>query len=119
MKAIVKSMWIDSATVNFDSYFPDDPECFCLWIEFRVGIKNEDSADDFRLLVCTAKWLINELDRKSATWGRHMLIVSEYDLDVIKAEIDLCVESCTGENWSAIAQKISRFAAWEFEDYQS
>ena len=48
-----------------------------------------------------------------------MLIVSEYDLDVIKAEIDLCVESCTGENWSAIAQKISRFAAWEFEDYQS
>jgi hypothetical protein len=118
MKAIVKSMWVDSATINLDSYLPDDTECFGLWIEFRVGIKDEDGADDFRLLVCTPEWLKNEYGWKKAVWGRHMLIVSGYDLNVIAAEINSCVENCAGEDWPTIAQKLARFAAWEYEDVQ-
>ncbi len=118
MKAIIKSMWVDSASINLDNYLPDDPEYFGLWIEFRVGIKDRDSADDFRLLVCTPEWLKNECDRKKVMWGRHMLIVFKYDLDTITAEINQCIENCVGKNWPTIAEKISRFAAWEFEDYQ-
>lgn len=119
MKAIVKSMWVDSATINLDSYAPDDAECFGCWIEFRAGIKDEDSADDFRLFVCTPEWLRNKCSGNRARWGRHMLIVSEYDLDAIADEIDRQIGLCVGEDWSTIACKIARFAAWEFEDYQS
>lgn len=118
MNATIKSMWVDSATINLDSYLPDNPECFGLWIEFKAGVKNESGADNFRLFVCTPEWLKNEHGWKSAKWGRHILIVSEYDLDMIRAEIGQCVESCTGEDWPTIAQKIARFAAWEFDDYQ-
>lgn len=119
MKAIIKSMWINSAAIDLDTYFPEDPECFGLWIEFRAGFKDEESADDFRVLVCTPEWLRKEYGWKKSMWGRHMLVVFNYDLDAIKMEINQCVENCTGDNWMIIAQKISRFFAWEFEDYQS
>lgn len=118
MKAIVKSIWLDSATINLDTYLPDDPECFGFWIEFRVGITDREGADDFRLFVCTPEWLKNERSRKRIIWGRHMLFVFEYDLDEIKAEIDWRIESCKGDDWLTIARQIGRFAAWEFEDYQ-
>jgi hypothetical protein len=117
MSAVVKAMWVDSATINLDSYFPENPECFGLWIEFSVGIKDESGADNFRLFICTPEWLRSECGRKRAKWGRHMLIVPEYDLEMIRIEIGLCIDSCTGEDWPTIAQKIARFAAWEFEDY--
>ena len=47
-----------------------------------------------------------------------MLVVLEYDLDLIKERIVSYVEGCTGKDFWEIAQKISRIASWEFEDYQ-
>lgn len=118
MKAIVKVMWVNDADVDLDSYFPDDPECFGLWIEFKAGIEDESGADDFRLFVCTPRWIEEENSEKNVTWGRSLLIVSEYDFKSISAAIRQCVEGCTGANWPEIAMKISRFAAWEYEDYE-
>lgn len=117
MKAIVKAMWIDSAVVSLEEYAPDDPDFFGFWIEFKVGAENRDGADDFRLFVCTPDWIKN--NNSSAVWGRHMLMLPDYDLDVIKKEINKCIESCIGNDWTAIAAKISRYASWEFEDYES
>lgn len=114
----MKSMWVNSADIDLDTYWPNDSECFGMWIEFSVGAKEADGADNFRLFVCTPEWLKNESELRGATWGRHMLILHEYDLAAIKAEVDKCVEQCTANDWSTIAQKISRFAAWEYEDYQ-
>jgi hypothetical protein len=118
MKAIVKSMWVDSADINLDEFSPDDPECFGLWIEFRAGLEDDAGADDFRLFVCTPVWLGNECDRKTVAWGRHMLIVAKYDLGAIKREIDQLIENCRGDDWPDIAREIAKFAGWEFEDYQ-
>jgi len=118
MKAIVKSIWVDSPTINLNEYWPDDPECFGLWIEFRAGPENETSADDFRLFVCTPTWLRNECFTKEAIWGRYMLIVSEFDLHTIGGRIGQLVEKCAGTEWLDVARNIARFAAWEFEDYQ-
>lgn len=118
MKAIVKSVWVDSPTINLNEYWPDNPECFGMWIEFRAGPENEVSADDFRLFVCTPPWLRNECSTNKATWGRSMLIVSEFDLQNIKNQLNQMIDKCTGDKWLDVARKIARFAAWEFEDYQ-
>lgn len=118
MKAIVKSMWVNSATINLNSYLPDDPENFGLWIEFSAGPTDSDGADDYRILVCTPDWIKREYGTKKAIHGRHMLIVFKYDISEIKFAIHQCVEGCNGSDFGEIAPKIARFAAWEFEDYQ-
>lgn len=49
--------------------------------------------------------------------GCHHLIVAEYKLTAITAVITKFVERCSGESWAEVASKLSRIAAWEFEDY--
>ncbi|WP_230413072.1 immunity 8 family protein [Paraburkholderia antibiotica] len=116
MKAIVKSMWVNSPTIDLDSYFPDDPENFSLWIELRVGPDDSSGADDYRVLVCTPEWLHQNV--KEPRWGRHMLIVEEYDRSAIEASILDYVAKCMGDGWRDIAEKIARNLSWEFEDYR-
>jgi hypothetical protein len=117
MNLVIKSMWTDSATIDLKNHTPDDPNCFGLWIEFRVGIEGQEGADDFKLYVCTPEWI----KRKCTTfvWGRHILIASQYNIDLIKKEIEKRIAECKEDDWISSAKKISRFAAWEFEDYES
>jgi hypothetical protein len=116
MKAIVKGMWVDSPTINLDSYFPDDQENFSLWIELKIGPDTEDGINYYRILVCTPEWLSQNIWEPS--WGRHMLIVREYDYPVIEKFVHDYVSQYTGDEWSEIAEKIARNLSWEFEDYR-
>lgn len=118
MKPIIKSMWIDSTTIDLDAYSPEDKGYFGFWIEFRIGIDGEIGADDFRLFVCTPKWLEHECTHDQAIWGRHTLIVCAYDLPKIKKEISKCIENCNGDTWEKFTNQISKYTAWEFEGYQ-
>jgi hypothetical protein len=51
-------------------------------------------------------------------WGRHMLIVPDYDLKKIRAIIAQYSISCEGKDWEAVAKLLSRIGRWEFEDYR-
>jgi len=116
MKALIKSIWSDSVTVSLEDYVPEDSDHFGLWLEFRVGLETSAAADDFRVLVCTPDWIKQELDCKPV-WARHVLLVARFDLPVILAELQSLVARCSGPDWPSIATKLSRYAAWEFEDY--
>lgn len=120
MKAIVKSIYSTSPDFTLESYIPENPKCFGLWIEFRAGLFESKGADDFMILVCTPDWLEVTLRYEwgGMYWGRHMLLVLEYDLECINKKIVDYVENCTGNDFLEIAQKIARIAAWEFEDYE-
>lgn len=117
MKPIVKSIWIDESNDDLETYIPEDPTCFGLWVEMRVGFEG-GASDDFRILVCTPAWLKKVYEKNSLVWGRHILLVFECNLCLVKAEIIRRVEACSGDTWLNVAQKINRFAVWEFEDYQ-
>jgi hypothetical protein len=117
MKAIIKTMWANSPTIDLDSYHPENLENFSLWIEFKIGPEGLTGADDYRLLVCTPEWLRQNVSEPR--WGRHMLIVREYDRSVIEKCVCDYVMSCTGDKWEVIEGKVARNLSWEFEDYQS
>jgi len=116
MKAIIKSMWVNSSSINLDSYLPDDPEKFGLWIEFGIGPSDAAGSDDYRVLVCTPDWLRDTV--WEPRWGRHMLIVRMYDRSAIEKCVQDYVAKCTGADWADIAEKIARNLFWEFEDFQ-
>jgi hypothetical protein len=120
MNAVVKGMWCDAIDMSLEEYRPENPECFGLWVNLRIGPDGVDGAHDYQLLVCTPGWLEVTLRYEwgGANWGRHMLIVLEYDSEIIKKKIISYVESCTGKDFWEMAQKVARIASWEFEDYQ-
>ena len=108
-KAELKDMWMDS-----EIYTPKNEDIH-FWIDLRIGIKNENGADDFRLLVCTPEWLFQNFWIPKIL--RHTLIIRKYDLNEITKIINKYIEKCTGNDWIEIAEKLSRYFQWEFEDY--
>ncbi len=116
MQAKIKE--ISSPDVELRTYRPEDEACFGFLMELQIGPENEKGADLFQIMVCTPDWIkANYFDRKFV-WGRHMLIVLEYDLTEIEQSISRYVESCTADDWYGLALKLSRIGGWEFEDYQ-
>jgi hypothetical protein len=55
---------------------------------------------------------------KTALIGTALLIVFRYDWPAILSVIRQIAGSHMAEDWSALAQKLSRIADWEFEDYR-
>lgn len=114
MKAIVKDIFCDE--FNLRSYSPDDGRSFSIQLRIKIGLIDSEGADDFELIVCTPKWMVENF--YGPKWGRHLLIVPEYDYNCIEKFICSHVGQCTGKDWVEIAAKLARVFFWEFEDYQ-
>lgn len=117
MKAVIKSIDLNDA-IGFDQYWPDDEQCFGIWLTVQVGPDDQEGGHLFQILVCTPDWIKCKYCPQRAVWGRHMLIVFEYEKDLIVREISNYVDGCSGKGFWDVAQKISRIGAWEFEDYE-
>jgi hypothetical protein len=50
--------------------------------------------------------------------GRHFLFVLGYNLKNILTRIRHLIESCYGDDWDEVAEKVGRIGFWEFEDCQ-
>lgn len=107
---------IASDDVDIDNFKPDDLSCFSLNLRIRIGSGEASGTDDFDLFICTPKWLFRNVC--SSLWGRHMLIVREYDRSTIETCIYDYVAKCVGDEWHDIAERIARNLFWEFEDYR-
>jgi hypothetical protein len=118
MRAELKEIYSLEVDCDLDKYWPEDPENFGVSMRLMVGVENAIGAESFDIFVCTPDWLKDHCRDDEAMSGRHMLIVCEYDFNLIKIQINRWLNSCTGNNWRTVAYKFSRFAAWEFEDYE-
>lgn len=118
MRAKIKSIEItESPDLNPNGYVPDDCENFSCTFGFTIGPSDSANGDLFYLTVCSPKWLARACEKDGFLWGRHHLIVSEYNPKAIIRIITPFVENCSGESWKDVALKLSRLARWEFEDY--
>lgn len=109
---------ISSPDVELQTYWPEDEANFGFLIEAQIGPENEKGADIFQIMVCTPDWIKTNYLAHKTVWGRHMLIVFEYDLIEIESAINRYLESCTAGDWHGLALKLSRIGGWEFEDYK-
>lgn len=114
MRAILKSISNDDYAL--DEFYPEDESVFSLRLLLQIGMENSVGADNFDLVVCTPEWLCKH--HWLPELMRHTLLVRQYNLDEIKKTITDYIVQCEGDDWMAIAQKLSRVFAWEFEDYQ-
>src|SRR5262245_20876273 len=99
------------------TYLPEEVDCFFLQVRVIVGPQSQPGEESFDVRVCTPKWLLKQHGKEDVIVGRHLLIVFQYDFDRIRAAIVNFCESCTGESWREVAEKVGRLGYWEFEDY--
>jgi len=99
-------------------FWPEDPENFGCTVGLRIGPRHSAGEELFYITVCTPSWLAKECEKDGFLWPHHHLIVPEYNLRNIAAVITKFVERCSGESWKEVVGKLSRFGAWEFDDYQ-
>lgn len=102
---------------DLERYQPEDPEKFAFLLQAMVGPKGEEGEESFDIEVCTPRWLEETYSMDEIIVGRHYLIVREYNYPRIVAAIKKFLQSCSGENWNAVGEKVSRLGKWEFEDY--
>ena len=116
MKAKLKN-WYCPDIEDLPTYSPPQFDSFCFLFRAMVGVAEEEGEESFDIQVCTPKWLQSNMKKADVIIGRHFLFVLEYHFDLIFSKIKKMIESCEGEDWDEVAQKISRIGFWEFEDY--
>ncbi len=102
---------------DLDGYRPERPDCFSFSLMLFVGPQGEKGEEAFEIVVLTPTWLLNHHRTDDLVSGRHRLIVFRYDWPRIERYIRDRVSECGGQDWSDAAQRVGRFARWEFEDY--
>jgi hypothetical protein len=99
-------------------FVPEQVDYFALTLRAMFGPVGEDASESFQIQVCTPKWLHARCDGGEIVIGRHTLIVGEFSFIQIHDYLRALGRRCSGSNWAEIAQKLSRYGLWEFEDYR-
>ncbi|HVK37691.1 MAG TPA: immunity 8 family protein [Candidatus Kapabacteria bacterium] len=102
---------------DLSGYVPTDSRNFCLAMRLIAGPAGGEGEESFDFRVCTPDWLSASLTSGEIRLLRHILLVDEYNYSKTYRFVSDFVESCTGEGWDVIAEKLSRLGYWEFEDY--
>ena len=118
IRAQVKAIYAGGVDALKD-HVPHDPANFFLNVTVMVGPYGERGEESFDLYVCTPAWIAEKCERDGFVNGRHLLIVRDYDPDLIESLITKLVESCQGNSWEDVAEKVGRIGYWEFEDYRA
>jgi hypothetical protein len=118
MKAKLKSL--HSPDVDLASFSPVDPTNFGFLLQAMIGPDGQEGAESFEIQVCTPKWLVDRHEQgvfPDIILGMYMMFVFSYDLRQISRTLERYCERCVGDNWQALAAKLARLGAWEYEDY--
>jgi hypothetical protein len=104
---------------DLDSFRPDDQESFSFLLQAMFGPQSAEGEESYDLVVCTPKWLEQNISADTILPGRHRLIVKEYNIEKIRDFLIRYARRCEGDTWREVAEKLSRIGRSEFEDFTS
>lgn len=117
VRAELKSLDSADAPEGLADFKPDDPDKFGISVAAVVGPSGGTGGELF-YFACSARWLIANPPEKGFAYMRGHLLVTRWDAALVHRAIsDLCRRT-EGRDWNEIATKLSRYGAWEFEDYR-
>jgi len=119
MYAEIKEMYSLDIDGSLENYSPKDIYYFELELNLVVGIAGQKGGDLFRIIVCSSKWINDRIINENIIFGRGLLIVHEYNYNLIQEKLAKYIYTCSGNSWNTIASKIAKVCYWEFDDYSS
>ena len=117
MRAQLKRL--HSPDIDIGSFWPQDVTNFGFLLQAMIGPEGEDSEESYDIFVCTPEWLRKKYSNTDVLFGEHMMIVFDYDINLIKQKISRYCERCMGKNWEEISKQLSHIGKSEFYNYIS
>ncbi|MGJ4748733.1 immunity 8 family protein, partial [Leptospira sp. SA-E8] len=103
---------------DLSTYMPQIPDNFCVWLTLAIGPEETEGSHLFQVGVCTVSWLENQLSVHGAYVLRHLILVESFDFELIKKTISEIIAKAERPTWEQSVPILSRYFAWEYEDYQ-
>jgi hypothetical protein len=82
------------------------------WFTVGVGPENEQGADLFQVVVCTAAAKHKTIDGNKAFRG---IVVESFDPETIKIRLHEFVDSVSGLDWPDCVRQLQAALHWEYE----
>lgn len=102
---------------DLEGYWPTDETCFGILVQAMFGPADADGEESFEILVCTPKWLEQQIAKRGILVGLHHLVVNEYDFGAIRDFLSSYAQKCEGSSWQVVAALLSEIGRWEYENY--
>ena len=116
MKAVLRR--IDSPDLSdMENEAPENPFDFQILVQAMIGPDSSVGEEAFDIIVCTPSRIEEMIAQNGYMFPVHHLIVERYDYHLIRGAVEEICESAFGSDWKDIANKLSKFGAWEFADY--
>jgi hypothetical protein len=100
------------------SYEPFPEDSFCFLVQLIAGPQGQEGEESFDVMICSPKWIMENVKEDEPLIGRHYLIMKKYNFDLLWYTIQSYCKLCEGKIWIECAEKLSRLGKWEFEDYR-
>lgn len=100
------------------SWNPKRPEDLYLGVYIRIGVEGESGGDDFQLLVASPEAIAKRRHLYPAKYLERALTTEVFDWDTIVSYVQDKVSTCTSSTWEAIADKLTTYFIWEYEDFE-
>jgi len=125
---------------ELETWQPKSPRDIYIWLQMNIGFRGEVGTDLFDLMIASPEALRSHAGQFSCIVNdrldgfpdcekrnrnlvgrclvaRHHLIVMDYNWTELRTVIEAIVASCEAPTWEEAASKLSRYFAWEYEDY--
>lgn len=118
MKSEIKNFFGSEIDEPLEVFQPEITDNFGFLIDLEIGIDGKEGADLFYVMLCTPKWLVENMKKEEILVGLHYLIVIEYNYENLYKKLNelFCIN---GNDWDEIANKLGYIGQWEFRDYKS
>lgn len=119
MRAALRRLHSPDSPEGIEHYAPADPSDFSILVQALVGPAGSEGEESFNFLVMSPAALAREItSRDGYAFLRHRLVLNEWNRVTVEQAISDLVRRTEGADWHEIGVKLSRFGAWEFEDYR-
>lgn len=117
MRAEIRSISSPDAP-DLSAWEPEEA-LFALPVRLLIGPAGSAGEESFDITVCSTDWIKWRVREDGIVDGRHLLIVQNYDWEVIRQHLTRRIQAISADDWGGLAAKLSRWAYWEFEDYSA
>jgi hypothetical protein len=91
---------------------------YCIGLALQIGVAGQKGADNFFATVGTAKGIRTFFGNKPVILNRGLIITDEFNLKLIRKEVQDILPNCSKENWEDSAWSVNRYFPWEYDEFK-